>query len=177
RAAAIAAGHAPADVDAALAATRAFVHPIDRGTIVRNVFVAYLAVYLILDLLMLINPANRSGGFLGDVSGIGIVILSLALGAGFVASLIWIANPRAFWLIAGVVIAAYGVGAIAWSPLIALVSVGIGGALAVAAVKVGRAGAPGRTPSRELLLLMPILILVGVGGACVVSGLPIPRPA
>jgi hypothetical protein len=108
RRAALSAGHSPEAVDAALTATRDVAAPASGGSVVRRIFLSYLAVYLILDVLMLVNPANKQSGFLGDASGIGIVILSVALGGGFLASLIWIASRQAFWLLVGVGIALAG---------------------------------------------------------------------
>jgi hypothetical protein len=187
---ALAAGHPSAAIEAALASTRDLAPPVDRGSVVKKVFIWYLGVYLILDVLMLINPANVQGGFLGDMRGIGILILSLTLGAAFVASLIWIASRRLFVALVGVGIALSTLsslaGMLAYSgdpdyaaPLVAivvsLVIVGLGVGLAVAAFRIGRTGAPA-SPSTQLLMVVPFLMLLAVGGTCVVSGLPIPRP-
>jgi hypothetical protein len=182
---ALAAGHAPEAVEAALAATRPARGFADRGRVARNLFAVYLAVYLILDVLMLINPANNRGsGFLGDIRGIGIVFLSMALGAAFVASLIWVASRRLFIGLVGIgiavtslttVVSALGAGATV-GVVLAIAGIGVGAAVAFAAARVARSGAPA-SPSVELLMVMPILLLLAVGGSCVLSGLPIPRPA
>jgi hypothetical protein len=175
RRAALSAGHSPEAVDAALTATRDVAAPASGGSVVRRIFLSYLAVYLILDVLMLVNPANKQSGFLGDASGIGIVILSVALGGGFLASLIWIASRQAFWLLVGVGIALAGLSALANSPIAAIVGVGIGGALALASLTYGRGRSAPSAASAELLVSMPLLILLVIGGACVATGLPIPR--
>jgi len=177
RAAAIAAGHRPADVDAALTATRGPAAVVDRGRAVRNVFLAYLGVYLVLDVLMLINPANQGEGFLGDVRGLGIVILSVALGAGFVASLVWIASPRAFWFLLGCGIVVYGVSLMTGYQPALVLTLGVSAiGIAILAGAPVYKGQPGRAPSVELVMSIPLLILLAVGGVCVASGLPIPRP-
>jgi hypothetical protein len=180
RSQALAAGHSPDAVDAALAATRDLQQPVNVGRVVRRVFLIYLAVYLILDALIFINPANRDSGFLGDLRGIGILILSLALGGGFVASLVWIASRRGFFFVIGCGLVLYGISLLTgYQPtlFVALVVVGLGMALALAALRYRRTSAARSGVSVELLMLMPLLILLAVGGACVVSGLPIPRPA
>lgn len=183
RKAALAAGNDPAEVEAALARTReAAGAPLaDRGRVARNIFLWYLGVYLLLDVLMLINPANRdSGGFLGDVRGIGIVILSMALGLGLVGSLVWVGSRRLFWALVGVGLVLYGL-PVLWNPygggpVIGFALVAGGGALIIAAAKVmTRPGVPAN-PTVTLLMSVPMLILLVVGGICVMSGLPVPRP-
>jgi hypothetical protein len=186
RRAAIAAGHPPDAVEAALAATRSAGGDVDRGRIARNIFLAYLATYLILDVLMLINPANNRGsGFLGDVRGIGVVVLSMGLGAAFVASLVWVASRRVFVGLIGIGIAlsslasfasSLGGGSSGFGVVLAIAGVGVGAAMTFAAARFGRTAAPA-SPTKELLLVVPILLLLAIGGTCVVSGLPIPRPA
>lgn len=177
RRAALAAGHTPEAVAAALTATRDQSVPPATGAVVRRVFVIYLAVYVILDVLMLVNPANQGSGFLGDARALGIVILSVALGAGFIASLVWIANRRAFWFMIGLLLAVSGLTSMANNGVAGIVSLVAGGVLIGLTVLLARRGGSTSTPSRELLLSMPLLILLVVGGACVASGLPIPRPA
>lgn len=180
RSQALAAGHSPEAVDAALAATRDLQQPVDVGRVVRRVFLIYLAVYLILDALIFINPANQGSGFLGDLRGIGILILSVALGAGFVASLVWIASRRGFVFVIGCGLVLYGLSILTgYQPtlFVALIVSGIGMALAFAALRYRRQSAAPSAVSVELLMSIPLLILLAVGGACVVSGLPIPRPA
>jgi hypothetical protein len=186
---ALAAGHPPEAIEAALTATRDASRPVDRGRVVRNLFLAYLAVYLVLDVLMLVNPANVTSGLLGDARAIGIIFLSVALGGAFVASLVWVASRRLFIGLVGGGIAISSLSSLAANlrgdlPLVAnvvgvaitLLIAGAGVALAVAAARVGRTPAPA-APSSELLIVVPILLLLAVGGTCVASGLPIPRPA
>ena len=182
RAAAIAAGNDPAKVDEALVRTRELAIPptIDRGRLGRNIFLAYLGVYVVLAALIFVNPANEdTGGFLGDVRGIGIFVLSMALGGGVIASLVWIASRRLFWAALGMAVAVYALAILvnpySGAPIYgaALLVIGIG--LVVGAARVGiRPGVPAM-PTMGLLLSLPLLILVAVGGICVVSGLPIPR--
>jgi hypothetical protein len=173
---ALAAGYTAADVDATLVATRELVSPASGAQAARRIFVAYLVTYLILVLGMLVNPAIGSGGSFIDVRALGIVFLSMALGVGFVGSLIWIASRRGFFLVLGVVLALYGITTIGSDMIVGGVFALAGVALAVAAFRFRR-GSPGpSSASMEVLMSIPLLILVAVGGTCLVSGLPIPRP-
>ena len=180
RHAAIEAGHDPAVVDATIAATRER-PPGDRGVATRRVFIAYLAVWLVLDALMLINPANTSSGFI-DARGAGILILSVALGAAFLVSLVWIGNRRLFGLLLGLGFIGYGAFAIlpaiqygASTLFPGLVAAVVGVVILAVTVRSPRTSSPSTT-SMELLMVVPLLILLVIGGICVASGLPIPRP-
>lgn len=173
---ALAAGHPHDAVEAALTATRTAEVPVDRGRVVRNVFLVYLAVYLILDVLMLINPAIQTSGYM---RGIGIIVLSIGLGAAFIASLVWIASRRLFIGLVGLGIAIFSIFSLSSAGVVDIVAplglAALGVGLAVAAARLGRTGAPA-SPSIQLLLVVPVLLLLAVGGTCVISGLPIPRP-
>jgi hypothetical protein len=173
---ALAAGHPAADVDAALVATREAVPPVSGARAARNIFIAYLVTYLVLVLGMLVNPAISSGSSFIDVRGLGIVILSMALGAGFVGSLIWVASRRGFFLVLGIVLAIYGVATLGNDPLTGAACAVGGGLLLVLALGLRRGTRAPSSPSMEVLMSIPLLILVAVGGTCLVSGLPIPRP-
>jgi hypothetical protein len=181
RQAALAAGNSPADVEAAIAATRAGVpRPADRGRAARIVVTWYVGVFAVLAVLMLVNPANHSSGSIGDISGIGTLILLLSLGAALIASLVWIASRRAFVALVGVGVILTGLSLISGGgttsgllPALAWIVVGV--VILAVAARVGlRPGVPA-SPSMELLLLIPMLMLLAVGGVCVASGLPIPR--
>jgi hypothetical protein len=180
RQAALSAGNSPADVEAAIAATRAGVpRPADRGRAARIVVTWYVGVFAVLALLMLLNPANHTSGF-GDISGIGTLILLLSLGAALIASLVWIASRRVFVALVGVGVILTGLSLISGGgttsgllPALAWIVVGV--VILAVAARVGlRPGVPA-SPSMELLLLIPMLMLLAVGGVCVASGLPIPR--
>jgi hypothetical protein len=173
---ALAAGYPAADVDATLVATREVVPPVSGTRAARNIFIAYLATYLLLVAGMLVNPAISGGSSFIDVRGLGIVILSMALGAGFVGSLIWVASRRGFFLVLGVALAIYGVASLRNDPLSGAVFAIGGGLLALIALRLRRGGRAPSSPSMEVLVSMPLLILVAIGGTCLVSGLPIPRP-
>jgi hypothetical protein len=181
RHAALVAGNAPADVEAAIVATRPSpAAPVDRGIAVRNVFLWYLGVFSVLTVLMLINPSNaNSGGFFGDVRPLGVTILAGSLGLAFIASLVWIASRRVFIALVGVYVVFTGVTMVNSSAALNMLSgavfLGIGFVIIVAAWKVGaRPGVPA-APSTSLLMLVPMLMLLAVGGMCVASGLPLPR--
>jgi hypothetical protein len=102
----------------------------------------------------------------------------MALGVGFVGSLIWIASRRGFFLVLGAVLALYGITAIGNRDLIGGGVFALAGiALAVAAFRFRGGSRAPSSASMEVLVSIPLLILLAVGGTCLVSGLPIPRPA
>jgi hypothetical protein len=177
RAAAISAGHSPEAVEAALGATRGGAAPRGPGVAIRRVFIAYLAVWLILDTLMLINPANNRSGVLGDMRGIGILFLSISLGVAFLASLAWIASRRGFVALVGIILVLWGLGSIN-AILPAALAIGGGSVLVILTMRgrQARSATSASSPTAELLMSMPLLILLVVGGICVASGLPVPRP-
>ena len=175
---ALAAGHPAAAIEAALLATRQVSKPSHGRRATRNTFLAYLGVYLVLDVGMVLNPSNNTGGFFGNTTGLGILILSVTLGAGFVGSLVWIASRRLFAILAGICIVFIGLLMVASNLLLGAVTGGAGALLVVAALRYGHGSAgtaAGPSPSMQLLVSIPILFLLAVGGICLASGLPIPH--
>jgi hypothetical protein len=172
---ALAQGHAPEAVDAAMAEVRARQAPVSaRGRgVARTILIAYGATFLVLTAGMLLNTTYDDHLF---SAGAGVFVLGIALVLGLVVSSVWVVSRRGFVVALGAVVALVALtGGFMAEPLGFVL-------LAVAAVFVVAGLAVRRTPlqvtsSTALLLSVPMLILLVVGGICVASGLPIPRPA
>jgi hypothetical protein len=173
----VAAGHAPEDVRSALARASSRLRPQSAAPkAVRRILLSYVAVFALLSAGMLLN--GRPAGYLMPTHDAGIQILAWSLGVTLVASLIWVASRRWFSLCAAALFVAWALGASTSSGLVALVGLVIvlvvGG---VVLVRQPRQPAIGGEATLALLLAIPMLMLVVVGGICVVSGLPIPGGA
>jgi hypothetical protein len=169
------AGHRPELVKASVAASREGFRPA-RPRAVRAIIAAYGITYLVLSAGMLLHHGQADSSYMPTPAG-GIGLLALTLGISFGLSMVWVASRRAF-----VVLAAVAVG------ISALGSIGSGGGISVGslAILVVVGGAivwllrrPATNGVRTdtamgVLLVLPILLLLVVGGICVASGLPIP---
>ena len=174
-------GYSDDTIQAALAESRAAqsTGP-TRSRAVKAIAIAYLVVYALLDVGMLLNR-RPTGQFTPDAGG-GILILSISLGVAFAASMVWVASRWVFGLLffAGMALASIpGVQSFlaypAYTSPIAFATLGIAIAGLVWLVWLRRTGRPATGGSAlEVLLAVPILLLLGVGGICVASGLPIP---
>lgn len=172
----VAAGYPAADVRAALAGAASHLRPQRTGPrALRAVIIAYAVVFALLSAGMLLN--GRSPAYLMPDAEGGIGILALSLGVAFVASLIWMASRRLFVILILLGIALYG--------LTGITQGGDGIVVALAAIVLGLGGTvvllrrpPDAGTRREteisLLLALPVILLLGVAGICVASGLPIP---
>jgi hypothetical protein len=173
----VAAGYPADDVRAALA--NAAANPRPQRTVpraARTILVAYVAVFALLSAGMLLN--NRPGGYplMPNAAG-GIWILAWSLGAALVASLIWVASRRLFVIIILGFIGLYGIGAFASGGgnfLIGLIIAIFGIGSAVLVLRSPGSAGPVREPELAFLLAIPVLLLLGIGGICLASGLPIP---
>lgn len=175
------AGYPREDIAAALAdaAVRRLGGP-PTGRAVRTILVAYVVTFAILSLGMLANSGMSRDHLLPDASG-GIAILAGGLLVAFVASLIWIASRRGFALAIGLILGISGVssigsvggvgGALLAGVVLLAIAVGIG----VLVWRAKPASAGRSTATLGLLLAIPVILLLVVGGICVASGLPIPR--
>ena len=169
------AGYAPDAIRAALAdATQRGIAAPQTRRAVRTILAAYGITFAILSLGMLTNMGKPFGNYMPDAAG-GIVVLFASLAVALAASLFWVASRRGF-----VLVIALGIGVTGFATLI---SGNISGALALLlAIVVGFLIARTSTPPSErttaslgLLLVVPVIFLLVVGGICVASGLPIPR--
>ena len=174
----VAAGYPAADVRAALARASAGHRPQRTGPrAVRTILVAYVAVFALLSVGMLLN--SRPAGYLMPSGAGGIPILAGALGFAFVVSLVWVGSRRLFAMLVLAVVGLYAVAALSGGGgglVMGLVLAGlaVGGVVVILRAKPVDAG---HEPALALLLVVPILLLLGVGGICVASGLPIPGSA
>ena len=170
----VGAGHPPDEVRAALAAVQQPAPTAPRA--IRAILGAYFVVFLLLSIGMLLN--SRPAGYLMPAGAGGIAILGIGLAAAFGLSLIWIASRRAFIVLAAVVV---GLGFLSSfsgsvSNLQLVLVAAVIGVVLFAASRGAAAGSRGQT-SMAVLLVVPILLLLGVAGLCVASGLPIPGAA
>jgi hypothetical protein len=169
--AARAAGHAQAAIDAAWNAAN-LQAPSVGGRATQAILAAYGATFALLSLGMLLNSSSSRGEFMPDGPA-GILILAISLGVTFVASMLWIASRRAFWSIVALVAILAGFPSLGYSPV---------QGIAVVAGAVGILWVVWRRDWRDLgtradigvLLVVPILLLIGVAGICLASGLPFP---
>ena len=172
----VAAGYPADDVRLALAGAASHLRPQRaRPRAFRAVLVAYVAVFAILSLGMLLN--GRPAGYLMPDAEGGIGILAMSLGAAFVASLIWVASRRLFVILILVGFALYGLTAITQgggSILVALAAIVLGLGGTVVLLRRQTDAGPRRETELSLLLALPVILLRGVAGICVASGLPIP---
>lgn len=169
------AGYAAEDVRAALAeaAARGLVAP-PTGRAVRRILAAYVITFAILSIGMLANSGKSLGMYMPDTSG-GIAILAGSLGVAFVASLIWVASRRGFAILMALFLGISGVNSLG-SGFAGLVLIAIAIGIGVLALRTSAAPADRPTATLSVLLVIPVLLLLVVGGICVASGLPIPRP-
>jgi hypothetical protein len=168
------AGYEPEAIRAALArAGSRGLAPAPTGRAVRAILIAYMATFAILSLGMLTNAGQSVGSYMPDAAG-GIVILGMSLGVAFVASLFWIASRRLFVFAIAVILGLVGLGSLN-SGISGIVMLGVAVVIGVLAAR-SSPGTAGRVPVEfGVLLVVPLLLLLVVGGICVASGLPIPR--
>jgi hypothetical protein len=170
----VAAGHPPEDVRSALASASAQLRPKSAAPqAVRRILVAYIAVFALLSVGMLLN--HRPPGYLAPTAWGGIQILAGSLGFAVVASLAWVASRAFFGALILALIVAYALGASTasgWFALIGLVTVLVIGGVVIR--RQPRQPGVGAEASLALLLAIPMLMLFAVAGICVASGLPIP---
>ena len=168
-----AAGHSDEAIQEAWARVRGELVPSQGGRAVRNVFIAYIVTFGILSLLMLVFSSSNRGEFMPTGLG-GAAILGAALGAAFVASLVWIASRRVFWLLVTLLSIPAVLSSLSYSPGTIIWAL-VPGAITVALWRSSRRD-PGTRTDLAILMSLPILLLIGVAGTCIVSGAPFPAP-
>lgn len=170
----VAAGHPPEDVRSALASASAKLRSQSAAPqAVRRILVAYIGVFALLSVGMLLN--HRPPGYLTPTAWGGIQILAGSLGFAVVASLVWVASRAFFGVLILALIVAYALGASTaggWLALGGLATVLVIGGVVIR--RQPRQPGAGAEASLALLLAIPMLMLIGVAGICVASGLPIP---
>jgi len=169
------AGHDPAEARAAVAAASVGqAGPSSRSKAVRSIVIAYIAVFAILSVGMLLNSGQNAGGLLPSGAG-GIGVLAVSLGVAFGLSMIWIASRRAFLVGLAVILGLIGAGTLASSGIYGAIPLAIAIGIVIVVFRSAPAPAGPSTTTVGVLLVIPLLLLLAVGGACVASGLPIPR--
>jgi len=163
------AGHKEDDIQTVLAAYRAAetAGPV-RSRVIRAITIAYVTVYILLSVGMLAN--SRPPGYLMPDARGGIVILTVSLAVAYLGSTIWVASRRAFGIVA---LAILGLGSVTGG--LAVVPIGVIGLIWLLRRRTA-VGQDGETRF-EVLLAIPIVLLLGVGGICLASGLPWPGGA
>jgi hypothetical protein len=169
------AGYPPEDVRTALAnAGSHLVFQSAAPRAVRTILMAYVAVFALLSAGMLVN--GRPAGYLMPNAAGGIGILAGTMVFAFVVSLIWVASRRVFAILVALAIggfAALGLGPGVRINAFNVVPIVLAVVVVIFVLRLPRtAGA--RPETLGVLLAVPIILLVGVAGACLATGMPIP---
>jgi hypothetical protein len=143
------------------------------GRAVKAILAAYVITFAILSLGMLANAGKGFGSYMPDATG-GIAILAVSLVVAFAASLFWVASRRLFAIGAAVILGLTGAGSLG-SGITGLAMIALAVGIGVVAVRTSSAPGAPTTTTLGVLLVVPVLLLLVVGGICVASGLPIPR--
>jgi len=169
------AGHRPEVVKASVAASREGFRPA-RPRAVRAIIAAYGITYLVLSAGMLLNHGQAGSSYMPTPAG-GVGLLALTLGISFVLSMVWVASRRAFVVLVALVVGFLALGSVASGGGISLsnlaILVVVGGAIVWLLRRPATTGARSDA-TMGVLLVLPLLLLLVVGGICVASGLPIP---
>jgi hypothetical protein len=174
RQALLAAGNQPAAIDAALARYRGDPGSIGAGRrSARILLVIYLGVFALLSVGMFANAARFAGNSYGSI-GLAIAVWAVVVAAGYGLSMIWVASRRAGLIIGGLVVALVGLSMMGGSGIAGPAMLVVGVAMVVAAIAFGERIDRGLSTSAPVLLSVPLLILLALGGACVATGLPVP---
>jgi hypothetical protein len=174
RQAALAAGNSPAAVDAALGRYRQL--PVAKGPeqrAARTTLIAYIAVFAVLSIGMVLNDLIGSSPSGGSI--IGIVVLGIVLAIGYALSYLWLRSRRGGLIVVGGIVALFGLSNLTYGGIVALAAVLVGGAMAAGPIFVGSQRGAQFGQSAAVLLSIPLLILFAIGGACVATGLPLPQ--
>jgi hypothetical protein len=173
REALLAAGHPRDAVDAALARHRGDAGSVGQGrSWARLLFFIYLGVFALFSVGMLTNIGSPEFQYAG--SFLAIVIWAIVLAAGYGLSMIWVRSRRAGLVIMGAAVALYGASSAGSGGLAGPVALVIGLAIIGAAIAFGDRFGRAFSTSAPVILSIPLLILLALGGACVATGLPIP---
>ncbi len=168
------AGYAVEDIRAALAAAVPRVTPPPTGRAVRTILVAYGVTFALLSLGMFANTGRNMGSYVPD-STAGIAILGVSLAAALVASLIWVTSRRVFALAVALFLGLSGIGSIVGGAIAGFGFVLAAIFVAWLALRTSSPPSERTTATLNMLIVVPMLFLLAVGGICVASGLPIPR--
>ena len=173
RQALLAAGNQPEAVERALARYRGDPGSADAGRRSRRILLfIYLGVFALLSVGMLLNASEFGGQAYGSI-GLAIFVWAIVVAAGYGISMIWVASRRVGLLLAGLVVALYGLSLLNGGGFAGVVVIIIGLVPVGAAIAFGDRVDRGLSTSLPVLLSVPILIILALGGACVATGLPL----
>lgn len=173
RQALLAAGNPPEVVDRALAR-----HRRDPGSAgasrraARLLLFIYLGVFALLSVGMILNVNAQSGDVYGSAL-LAVLVWAIVAAAGYGLSMIWVRSRRVGLLLGGLVVGVIGLSLIGGGIAgVAMIVVAV--AMVAAAIAFGERIDSGFSTSAPVLLSVPLLILLALGGACVATGLPFP---
>ena len=173
RRAALAAGNDPRLVDAALAR---YGHDAGRTatrTATRATRIVYLVAFVVLSLGMFLNGVTNAGDSYGGTF-LAIVVWGVVLALGYAAAHLWLASRRAGLLVLGLIVALAGFASLGMGGAGPILVLATGLAVMAAAFRFGGQVAPAMSTSLPVLLSVPLLIVLALGGMCIATGLPIP---
>lgn len=168
------AGNPADDVERALARYRSDPAAVGaRRRTTRLLVWSYVGVFALLSAGMIANVITQGGDFGSALLSVGAWAIVAAIGYGL--SMIWVSSRRSGLLLGGLVVGALGLLLMGGGGLAGAALTVVGLAMIAAALVFGPRIDSWLSTSTPLLLSVPLLILLALGGACVASGLPIPR--
>ena len=174
RQALLAAGNPPDAVDRALARYRGDSGSVGAGRrTAKLLLVIYLAAFALLSVAMIANVDAQSGQFYGSAL-LAVIVWAIVVAGGYGLSMIWVASRRIGLLLAGLVVGFIGLSLLGGGGIAGVALIVAGLAMVSAVVAFGERIDTGLSTSAPVLLSVPLLILLALGGACVATGLPIP---
>jgi hypothetical protein len=173
RQALLAAGNPPDAVERALGRYRGDPGSAGAGRrSARLLLVIYLGVFALLSVAMLANAGRIGVETYGSI-GLVIVVWAIVVAVGYGLSMIWVASRRLGLLLAGLVVALIGVSISGGAGIAGPAAIIAGLAMAGAAIAFGDRIDRGLSTSLPVMLSVPLLILLAIGGTCIATGLPL----
>ena len=173
RSAAIAAGNSPEAVDAALARYRPDPGAGAGSRATKVILGIYVAVFAVLGLPMVLSSLGLAGGQAYGGIVIALIVWGVVMAVGFGASMIWVRSRRAGLIVVGVIVGLAGLALLGGGGTGAMLAFIGGVVLVVAAIALG-SRLDRLSASMPVMLSVPILIALALGGACVATGIPFP---
>ncbi len=174
RQALLAAGNQPDVVERALARYRGDPGSAGAGRRAAKLLLfIYLGVFALLSVGMVLNVNAQSGGAYGSAL-LAIIVWGIVVAAGYGLSMIWVRSRRVGLGLGGLVVAMIGLSLMGGAGIAGVVVIGVGIAMVGAAMAFGERIDEGLSNSAPVLLSVPLLILLALGGACIATGLPVP---
>ena len=173
RQALLAAGNQPDVVERALGGYRGDPRSAGAGRRSAKILLfIYLGVFALLSVAMLANASEFGGQAYGSM-GLAIAVWAIVVAGGYGLSMIWVASRRVGLIVAGFLVAFVGLSLLGGAWIAGAASITVGIAMVGAAVAFGDRVDRGLSASVPVMLSVPLLILLALGGACVATGLPL----